>query len=155
MEGLVWLLLPGCVAVAAGLLAWFIMQSRMEVAIAREREKLAETRGSLEAQKAAMDDHVKCAGETAKREAMDEFLADLRIEQRHYTRENKLLFQNRRSLVLQERLFFRNVPLSDWIEHEILLEEGSDLGKLTENASSFDRSVLSIEDLRPKKALPG
>ena len=153
MDGLVWLLLPGFVAVASGLLAWFIMQSRMEVALAREREKLAETRGSLEAQRIALDDRIKQAEESTRRAAMDEFLADIRIEQRHYTRENKLLFGNRRSLVMQERLFFRNVPLSDWIEHEIMLEEGADLQKITDNAATFDHSVLSIADLRPKKAL--
>ena len=32
---MLWILLPGFTAVAAGVLAWFIMQSRMEVAIAR------------------------------------------------------------------------------------------------------------------------
>jgi hypothetical protein len=152
MEGLVWFLLPGFTAVASALLAWFVMQSRMEVALAREREKLAETRGALEAQKEAMGDALTGASESARRHAMDEFLADLRIEQRHYTRENKLLFQNRRSLVLQERLFFRNLPISEWIEHEVLLEEGADVQKVAETVSSFDRGVLSIEDVRAKRA---
>ena len=45
MDALLWVLLPGFVAVGSGLLAFYIMQSRMEVAIAREREVLAETRG--------------------------------------------------------------------------------------------------------------
>ena len=155
MDGLVWLLLPGFAAVASALLAWFVMQSRMDVALAREREKLAETRGSLEAQKEAMGDALNGASESARRHAMDEFLADLRIEQRHYTRENRLLFQNRRrSLVLQERLFFRNIPISEGIEHEVMLEEGADVQKIAETVSSFDRSVLSIDDIRAKRALP-
>jgi hypothetical protein len=42
---------------------------------------------------------------------------ELRVEQRHYTRENRMLTRNRKSLVLQERMYFRNLPLSDWIEH--------------------------------------
>ena len=44
MEAVIWILLPGFTAVASGLLAWFIMQSRMEVALARERERTAESR---------------------------------------------------------------------------------------------------------------
>ena len=52
--------------------------------------------------------------------------AELTIEQRHYTRENRMLMHNRKSLVLQERMYFRNIPLSDWIEHEIVMEEGQD-----------------------------
>src|SRR4051812_42782899 len=119
METVLWILLPGFVAVAAGVLAWFVMQSRMDVAVAREGEALAEARGALESSKVSMKESmrtaVKLAEESAKRMALEEFLTDLHIEQRHYTRENKLAAQNRRSLVLQERMFFRNLPLSDWI----------------------------------------
>ena len=49
MEPLFWILLPGFAAVSTGLLAWFIMQSRMEVALAEQREQIAETRGGLDA----------------------------------------------------------------------------------------------------------
>ena len=54
------------------------------------------------------------------------------MEQRHYTRENRLLLQSRKSLVMQERMYFRNLPLSDWIEHEILLEDGADVDRLVQ-----------------------
>jgi hypothetical protein len=33
-------------------------------------------------------------------------------------------------MVMQERLFFRNIPLSNWIEHEMIVEEGLDLDQL-------------------------
>ena len=33
-------------------------------------------------------------------------------------------------MVMQERIFFRNIPLSNWIEREMLLEEGSDQAQL-------------------------
>jgi hypothetical protein len=51
-------------------------------------------------------------------------------------------------------MFFRNIPLSDWIEHEILLGDGADLNRLVQDMTIFDHSVVSIADLpRPKKAL--
>jgi hypothetical protein len=157
MESALWILLPGFVAIASGLLAWFVMQSRMEVAIAREREALAEARGSLDSSKTALEESldtaVKLAEESAKREALEQFLGDIHIEQRHYTRENKLLLQNRRSLVLQERIFFRNLPLSDWIEHEIMLEDGADPQQLVQDMTVFDKGVLSIADVPRRKAL--
>jgi hypothetical protein len=158
MEALLWILLPGFVAVAAGVLAWFVMQSRMEVALANPREAIAETRGALEAEKAAIkasfQSAVRAAEETARRQAFDSFLGELTVEQRHYTKENRLLTQNRRSLVLQERMFFRNLPLSDWIEHEILLQDGMDVERLVQDMTVFDKSVVNIADLRrPQRAL--
>jgi hypothetical protein len=156
METMLWILLPGFVAVASGLLAWFVMQSRMDVAIAREREALAEARGALETSRHSMQESmktaVKLAEESAKRSALEEFLEDLHIQQRHYTRENKLL-QNRRCLVLQERMYFRNLPLSDWIEQEIVLDEGADPGELAQNMTLFDKGVLNISDIPRRKAL--
>ena len=158
MEGLLWILLPGCVAVASGLLAWFVMQSRMEVALAQERENLAQTRGAIEAERTAMETQlgtaIRAAEESAKRVALDNFLDELRVEQRHYTREHRLLMQTRKSLVIQERMYFRNIPLSDWIEHEITLEEGADVTRLLQDMTVFDKAVVSIEDIpRPRKAL--
>ena len=157
MDPLLWIVLPGFVAVASGLLAWFVMQSRMEVAIAKEREALAEARGSIDSSKAALEEQMetalKLAEESAKRAALEEFLSDLHIEQRHYTRENKLLLQNRKCLVLQERMFFRNLPLSDWIEHEIVLDEGADPQQLAQDMTIFDKGVLSIADAPRRKQL--
>src|SRR3954451_18198851 len=128
MEPLLWILLPGFTAVASGLLAWFIMQSRMEVALAQQRERLAESRGSLDAERTALgttlDISIRAAEATAKHEALENFLGELRVEQRHYTRENRMLMHNRISLVLQERMYFRNIPLSDWIEHEVTVDDG-------------------------------
>src|SRR5579862_1029800 len=118
MDWLLWILMPGFFAVGSGMLAYFIMQSRMEVALAREREAMAEARGALEAEKNALTHRVEGAREHARREALDDFLADVHVEQRHYIREQRLLFQSRKTLVLQERIFFRNLPLSNWIEHE-------------------------------------
>ena len=158
MEAVIWILLPGFTAVASGLLAWFIMQSRMEVALARERERTAESRGALDAEKlaleASLDTALRAAEAVAKHEALEGFMGELRVEQRHYTRENRMLMQNRKSLVLQERMYFRNISLSDWIEHEITVEEGVDVGRLVQDMTIFDKSVVSIDGgARAKKLL--
>ena len=158
MEALLWILLPGFVAVASGLLAWFVTQSRMEVKMAEQRESLAEARGALSAEKAALsgslDTALRAAEERAKRQAFDNFLNELSVEQRHYTRENRLLSHSRKSLVLQERMYFRNIPLSDWIEHEIVVEDGQDVDRLVQDMTVFDKAVVSINDLpRAKKQL--
>lgn len=58
-------------------------------------------------------------------------------------RESKSMFVNRKSLVMQERLFFRNIPLSNWIEHEMVVEEGSDMKSLAEQASVFNARALA------------
>ena len=137
MDAILWILLPGFVAVGSGLLAFYIMQSRMEVALAREREAMAQARGTMEAEKNSLEQALRGAKDSARREALDEFLADVHVEQRHYVKDNKLLFQNRKALVLQERIFFRNIPLSNWIEHEIVLQEGEDVDKAARSLTSF------------------
>jgi hypothetical protein len=137
MDAILWILLPGFVAVGSGLLAFYIMQSRMEVALAREREAMAQARGTMEAEKNSLEQALRGAKDSARREALDEFLADVHVEQRHYVKDNKLLFQNRKALVLQERIFFRNIPLSNWIEHEIVLQEGEDVDKAARGLTSF------------------
>ena len=55
------------------------------------------------------------------------FIADIRIEERHYVREHRMLFLTRKCMVRQERIFFRNIPLSNWVEQEMPFEEGADL----------------------------
>jgi hypothetical protein len=158
MDALLWIMLPGFVAVASGLLAWFVTQSRMEVKLAEQRESLAVERGAIQAERDAMESSMatalRAAEESARRQAFDNFLAELKVEQRHYTRENRLLTSRRKSLVLQERMYFRNIPLSDWIEHEILLDDASDVGRLVQDMTVFDKAVVSIaEGPRQQRAL--
>jgi hypothetical protein len=157
MEALLWIALPGCVAVSSGLLAWFVMQSKMDVALAEQRTEIAEERGALDAEKAAMQSSMqatlRATEESVKRQALESFLGELKVEQRHYTRENRLLLQNRKSLVLQERMYFRNIPLSDWIEHEVQLDDGVDVDRMVQDMTIFDKSVVNIADAPRRKAL--
>jgi len=157
MEAALWVLLPGFVAIASAMLAWFIMQSRMEVKLAEQRETLSELKGQLKAEKEAMSGTlqtaIRAAEETARRQAFDNFLAELKVEQRHYTRENRMLMNCRKSLVLQERMYFRNIPLSDWIEHEITLDDAADVDRLVQDMTVFDKAVLNIAEIPRRKQL--
>jgi uncharacterized membrane protein YgaE (UPF0421/DUF939 family) len=142
MSPLYWVLWSALCAVGTGLLVFFVMQSHMDVVLSKQREELAAARATLVAQREAMENSLKTAEESARRKAMDEFLADIRIEERHYTREHKVLFMSRKMLVRQERIFFRNIPLSDWVEHEMALEEGVDPEKMAQTMSVFVNAAL-------------
>ena len=51
MEALLWIVLPVLVAGGSALLAFYIMQARLDVAVAKEREAVSEARIQLEAHK--------------------------------------------------------------------------------------------------------
>lgn len=155
MEALLWICLPVLVAGGSALLAFYIMQARLEVAVAKEREAVSEARILLESHKKAMEESLKAVEEHTKRKALDEFLADVRTEERHYVRENKMLFMNRKSLVLQERIFFRNIPLSNWVEHEMVVEEGADVDQLAKTLSIFGSDLLGNALPAPRSNGPG
>jgi flagellar biosynthesis regulator FlaF len=141
-EALLWILLPVFVSAGTALLCYSIMQAKLEVAVAREREALAEVRAVLNASKATMEEKIRATEEKAARKAMDQFLADLRVEERHYVRESKSLFVSKKAMVLQERLYFRNIPLSNWVEHEMVVEEGGNMNHLAKAASIFSARPL-------------
>jgi hypothetical protein len=136
-DALIWMLLPAFVAAGSALLSFFIMQARLEVAVAREREIIAQVRAQVRAQEEIMEEKVRKTEEETTRRCFDNFLADFRVEERHYVKESKSLFVNKKAMVLQERLFFRNIPLSNWVEHEMTLEEGGDATSLASLASAF------------------
>lgn len=142
MDAILWIVLPVLVAAASAILSFYIMQSRMEVAIAREREHLAEANAKIRTLENGMPDKIRLAEETTARKAFDSFLMEFRVEERRYLREAKSHFTNKRSVILQERLYFRNIPLSNWVEHEMPLLDGSDL-ELLEKSSVFSARALS------------
>ncbi len=146
MTAMLWILLPIFVAAGSALLSFYVMQAKLEVAVARERETLAEAQAVIKSQEKLIEEKVKSAEESTMRKAFDQFLGDFRVEERHYMRENKSMFVSRKSLVLQERLFFRNVPLSNWVEHEMVVEEGSDVKGLAQQSSIFSTRSITGED---------
>ncbi len=137
-----WIFLPFVVAAGSGLLAAIIMQARMEVALAQQRDGLTEARTLLATQHRTMEERVKAAEEAARRKALDEFMSDIHIEERHYIRESKSLFLNQRSLVLQERVYFRNIPLTDWVEREFPMGQGGSPRALPGNEGGEARKLL-------------
>lgn len=145
IDAMLWLLLPLFVAAGSALMAYFLMQSKLEVAVSKERETLAEARATISTHQKSMEETIRATEECARRKALDEFLADFRVEERHYMRESKSLFLNRKSMVLQERLFFRNIPLSNWVEHEMVVEDGGDIQKLAKACSVFSSRSASTD----------
>jgi hypothetical protein len=143
MDAFLWLFLPVFVAGGSALLSFYIMQARMEVALARERESLAEARATISSQRVTMEERIKATEEATKRRSLDEFMQDFRVEERSYGRESKSLTASKRSMIMQERLFFRNIPLSNWIEREMVLEEGHEFDQLPKKESVFQTATLS------------
>src|SRR6202046_4500141 len=149
MDAFLWLFLPVFVAGGSALLSYYIMQAKMEVALAKERESLAEARATITSQKVPMEERIKATEESTKRIAMDDFMQDFRVEERSYVRESRSLAASKKSMVMQERLFFRNIPLSNWIEHEMIVEEGRDLDQLPRESVFSTTTIASSEDRLP------
>jgi hypothetical protein len=151
LDAFLWLFLPVFVAGGSALLSFYIMQARMEVALAKERESLAEARATITSQKVTMEERIKATEEATKRAALDDFMRDIRVEERSYVRESRSLAAAKKSMVMQERLYFRNIPLSNWIERELVVEEGSDLDRLP-RTSVFEPATLGAGN--PESRLP-
>src|SRR5579859_1937158 len=147
LDALLWILLPVLIAAGSALLSFYIMQARMEVAISKEREVIAEARAEVRTQKNTMEERVRATEQEARRRALDEFMQDFRIEERHYFRENKSDSARQKSMVLQERLYFRNLPLSNWVEHEMVVEhDGTDVRQIAKGCSIFTTRSLGPDE---------
>jgi len=119
MPDIMLIALPFVAALGSGVLSFIVAQARMETTLARDREALVGTQERLAQQQKGVEERVRAAEADARRKAFDEFLADVRIEERHYLREIDTPTEHRKCLVLQERVCFRNIPLSQWIEREL------------------------------------
>src|SRR3954462_12391165 len=139
------------VAFACSLVTYLLTRLKMERSASERVKELAEAVAALENEKAKFEEAAKGIEESARRKALDEFLGDLRVEERRYVREHRVLFMNRKSLVLEERIFFRNIPISNWVEHEIPVEEGADLDAVAKTMRVF--SELESGARAPKKLL--
>ncbi len=145
MEAFLWLFLPVFVAGGSALLSYYVMQARMEVALAKERESLAEARAMISAHKVTLDERVKATEEACKRQALDDFMHDIRVDERSYVRESKSLNGSKKTMVMQERVFFRNIPLSNWIEREMLIEDGLETRQLPAESLFTPTALPTVE----------
>ncbi len=153
MEPIWWIIASVLCGALTGGLVYYVMQSRTDVLLAKQREDLAAANAALRVQKDAMLESVRSAEESARRKAMDDFIGDIRVEERHYIREHKALFLTRKSVVRQERIFFRNLPLSNWVEQEMPFEEGADIDALAKTMSVFVPELLAEPEAKPRKLL--
>lgn len=149
LDAFLWMFLPVFVAGGSALLSFYIMQARMEVALAKERESLAEARATITSQKITLEERIKATEESTKRRAMDEFMQEFRVEERSYARESKSLNSHQKMIIMQERLFFRNIPLSNWVERKMIVEEGRDLDQLPQSESVFAAAAAVGENRIP------
>ncbi|HEX6971702.1 MAG TPA: hypothetical protein VF234_05750 [Limnochordia bacterium] len=139
------------VASVCSLVTYLLTRLRMERESAERVKELAEAVAALENEKAKFEEAARGIEENARRQALDEFLADLRIEERRYVREHRVLFMTRKALVLEERIFFRNIPISNWVAHEIPVEEGADLDAMAKTMRVFaeiEQGAATGRDLR-------
>jgi hypothetical protein len=123
MQEVLWIALPFVAALGAGVLSFIVLQARMESTVAREREALIEARAHLVCQQKCVEERVRAAESEARRKALDEFLADVQVEERRYFREIESAGGRRKCLVLQERVCFRSIPLSPWTENELAVDK--------------------------------
>jgi hypothetical protein len=150
MDAFLWILLPILVAAGSAILSFYIMQSRMEVLLAKEREAVNDANSKLRALQESIPDKIRLAEETAQRKAFDQFLMDFRVEERRYLRESRSHLASRKSMILQERLYFRNIPLSNWVEHEMALDDGVSLEMLDKSSVFTARAISDYSKGTPK-----
>ncbi len=154
MNPLLWVVLPAVVcSLATGLVMYVVMHARSAVLLSKQREELAAARAELAVRKETILDSLKNVEESTRRQALDDFIGQIRTEERSYIREHKAFFLSRKILVRQERIFFRNIPLSNWVEQEMPFEEGADLQKLAETMSVFAAEIQGAEKPAPVRKL--
>ena len=83
LDAMLWILLPVFIAAGSALLAYYIMHARMEVAIARERSRLAallRSDSGLDAMRSALCREIACGALTLEQPALREHLRATAME---------------------------------------------------------------------------
>jgi hypothetical protein len=153
MNEVLWIALPFVASLGSGILVYIVGQARNEAALARERETLTEARAELIHQQKAMGDRVRATHAEARRQALDDFLADVRVEERHYLRETGTPSDTRTYLVQQERVCFRNIPLSQWIERELPFDGQPEPGQNLPAPEPVRQPIAMSAGVRPRRLL--
>jgi len=105
------MVLPVLVAVGAAYLVWQMMQARIQVLTAHYQAAVAKMEN-------------ECAN---RRLSPEELLADLRMERRRFVRRVTGPKGPESTLITQERLYLRNLPLTSWMQEEVPLGSGEEL----------------------------
>ena len=110
-----WLLLPGIVAAGTALLVWLLMQARIQVLAGNYQAALARVENDSGARQPSLDD----------------LLAHLRFERRRFLRRIPGLEGYDTTVITQERIYFGNIPITGWMQEDLQLGEGTELGAET------------------------
>lgn len=105
-----WVILPALVALGAAYLVWLLMQARIQVLAAHYQTAVA-----------------KVENDCSTRPAVDALLAELRLERRRFVRRVPGPNGEETTLITQERLYLRNIPLTSWMEEVLVLGNGEEL----------------------------
>jgi hypothetical protein len=106
-----WVGLPGLVAVGSAALVWMLMQARMQLLATNYKAAIAEVE--------------KAAAESRPR--LENLLAELRLERRQFLRKTSGVRGSETTILTLERLYFRQIPLTGWMQEEIPLGGGEAL----------------------------
>ncbi|MDZ4797544.1 MAG: hypothetical protein SGI92_05235 [Bryobacteraceae bacterium] len=115
MDPILFFVLPAAVATGSAMICYVLMQARMDVAVEKERTERAHIEARLEMVEEMMPERLKAVTEASQRRAFDQLMQGFRVEERRYIRDAG----DGPAMLLQERLYYRNMPLSNWIEHEL------------------------------------
>jgi hypothetical protein len=126
MDALSWIALVIVVSALVAIPALVGMRARMTAALERERRAYADALEAHERERRGVEDRIRAAEERARREALDEFIRDLQVEERSRVRQSSSMFSSKRVIVHEERLCFRDQPLSNWVEQEVIVDEGAE-----------------------------
>lgn len=110
-----WIALPALVAVGAAYLVWLLMQARIQVLAAHYQTAVAKVETDCE----------------INRPDLDRLLAELRTERRRFLRRLPGPNGIETTVITQERLYFRNIPLTGWMQEELPLGTGDELAPET------------------------
>ena len=106
-----WIVLPGLVALGAAYLVWLLMQARIQVLSAHYQTAVAKVENEC----------------TPRGPDLERLLAELRIERRRFVRRVPGPKGSEITVITQERLYLRNLPLTGWMQEEVPLGTGEEV----------------------------
>ncbi len=130
-----WIFYVFVTALASAVATLFFWQKRF-VRLADERSALVESHRALQVERTWFEE----GWQFIRKRPQQAFLClgEARIErQRSFRNDGEA-----RSLLLRERISFRNIALSNWLEQEVVLEPRDNIDDLIEAVSIFGSGIL-------------
>lgn len=119
-----WIVLPALVALGAAYLVWLLMQARIQVLTAHYQTAVAKVETDCE----------------VHRPDLDRLLAELHMERRRFLRRVHGPKGVETTIITQERLYLRNIPLTGWMQEELPLGTGEELAAETGSAPLIEQA---------------